>query len=307
MQAIYGEKPKELDIIFPVELWPEQWYKAYSASRGLVCKGDGKQATALVDPATGKFATAASPSVELTEIGCDTDSCGLYEKGQCHRIMNLQFIIPKVKALGVWQLDTGSVNSIININSSLDLIRGITGRISMIPMKLVVEPQEAQVEGKKKTIHVLKLVVERSFNELVELPSLPRASVLLPSSDTEAPDDLYPEGIVAQEPDETPPAVAARPGPARRRKPAGLLPAAKPEEPKADAAPAPCSRERGSVTPETNAKANHYLAAEATGLTGLKLLKSKGWETDGDTANLSEYQAQVIIAVCEGRDEKDVQ
>jgi hypothetical protein len=325
VQAIYGEKPKSLDIIFPVDLWPEQWYKAYSASRGLICKGDGKQAMALIDPATGKFATATSPTVQLTEVACDPEACPLYEKKQCHRIMNLQFIIPQVKALGVWQLDTGSVNSIININSSLDLIKGITGRVSMIPMKLVVEPQEAQVEGKKKTIHVLKLVVERSFNELVELPNLPRATVLLPSSDTEAPDDLYPEGVIASDPEEPPAQVAARPGPARRKRSTALLSAPKQEEepaqpevqeipaeqPPAEKPPAKTRRrEPESLTTEQHTIINQLYGVDSSKFAIQKLIKKYGekdpsWNVK-NSGGFSEYQAAVILHVLDGGAAEDI-
>jgi hypothetical protein len=69
--------------------------------------------------------------------------------------------------------------------------------------------------------------------------------------------------------------------------------------------PAGVSRDQGSVTAATKAKVNEYMDAEDKGLVSRKLVKAKGWELK-DTGDLSEYQAQVIIAVCEGRDEKDV-
>ena len=275
------------------------------ANRIHLAGGDGKAALALIDTETGKFASSASKTTALGDVVCDPKICPLYEKKQCHRIMNLQFIIPKVKALGVWQLDTGSVNSIININSSLDLIKSITGRISMIPMKLVVEPQDAQVEGKKKTIHVLQLVVERSFTELVELPNLPRATVLLPSSDAEVPDDLYPDGVVASDPEDAPAQLSDRPQPKQRRRRSTALVAQPEEPPKPTDGPPSYSQEFGSVLPQTQAKVNAYMKADATGLTATKVLHKKGWDLK-NTGELSEYQAQVVIAVCEGRDEKDV-
>ncbi len=98
-----------------------------------------------------------------------------------------------------------------------------------------------------------------------------------------------------------------KPAPARGKAKAEAqpeTPEAKPEEPAPDGPPA-YSKEPKTVTPQTKAKVNHYMAADATGLTARKLVKSKGWELS-DTGDLSEYQAQVIIAVCEGRDEADV-
>ena len=41
---IVGEKPTELPILFPVEddeKFASQYYRSYSMSRGLVCRGDG--------------------------------------------------------------------------------------------------------------------------------------------------------------------------------------------------------------------------------------------------------------------------
>jgi hypothetical protein len=97
---------------------------------------------------------------------------------------------------------------------------------------------------------------------------------------------------------EKPEAAKARPAPARK---------AKAEEPKSDTKPeAPTyPRDPGSVTPETKAKVVAYMKADATGIAARNVVKAKGWELK-DTGDLSEYQAQVIVAVCEGRDEKDV-
>jgi hypothetical protein len=64
-------------------------------------------------------------------------------------------------------------------------------------------------------------------------------------------------------------------------------------------------KEPSSVTRESQAKVNAYMKADDTGLTARQVIHKKGWDLK-NTGELSEYQAQVIIAVCEGRDEKDV-
>jgi len=69
--------------------------------------------------------------------------------------------------------------------------------------------------------------------------------------------------------------------------------------------PEPANREKGSITPETKTKVNRYYKADTTGLKVLNLVKAKGWSLGG-TQDLSEYQGQIIVAVCEGRDEADV-
>ena len=69
--------------------------------------------------------------------------------------------------------------------------------------------------------------------------------------------------------------------------------------------PEPANREKGSITPETKVKVNRYYKTDATGMKVLNLVKAKEWSLGG-TQDLSEYQGQVIVAVCEGRDEADV-
>ena len=65
------------------------------------------------------------------------------------------------------------------------------------------------------------------------------------------------------------------------------------------------SEEPSSITRRSQERVNALLKADETGLTATKVLSRKHWSVKS-TAELSEYQAQVIIAVCEGRDESDV-
>jgi hypothetical protein len=109
---------------------------------------------------------------------------------------------------------------------------------------------------------------------------------------------------IFREADEDEVEAGGKPTPAKGR-PAPARGKAKQEEPKPDK-PTGVSRDPGSVTAATKAKVVGYMKDEQTGLTAQKLVKAKGWELK-DTGDLSEYQAQVIIAVCEGRDEADVQ
>ena len=77
-------------------------------------------------------------------------------------------------------------------------------------------------------------------------------------------------------------------------------------KPRADSGPEPCSREPGSVTPHSQERVNALLKGDDTGLAAREIIKNKAWEIS-KTGELSEFQAQVIIAVCEGRDEADIQ
>ena len=165
----YGEKPKELPIIFPLEdeeAICSQYYRCYSRSRGLVCRGDGETCMRMIDTDSGDLVNKDSENTELREMTCGGRECPNYAKGNCREIMNLQFMLPKISGLGVWQIDTSSINSIRNINSCLELIRSVYGRVRMVPLFLSIEPMEVTPPNtKKKTVHVLNL---RSMDNMIE-------------------------------------------------------------------------------------------------------------------------------------------
>lgn len=135
------------------------------------CRGDGETAT-RVDP----------KSHELSDIECLGKNCEYFKEGKeieghmyrCNTIGNLQVILPKIKGLGIYQIDTSSYNSIVNINSGIAMIRGMPGmggRISWIPLVLEVKMQEAHptVKGKKITtnIPVMSLTANVTPEELL--------------------------------------------------------------------------------------------------------------------------------------------
>jgi len=197
VQAVFGEKPKQLRILFPIEddeRWASQYYRAYSRTRGLVCKGDGERCMRMVDTETGDLANRDSKQVTMQEMACQGRDCPDYGT-ICHEVMNLQFLLPDVPGLGVWQIDTGSINSIRNINSAAELIAHVYGRISMIPLLLTLEAQEVQdPEGKRKVVHVLNVRTRDTIADMLKtLPALPLGSDA--EVDVPVPDDEVPELI----------------------------------------------------------------------------------------------------------------
>lgn len=202
VRKVFGEKPRELRIMFPTNdqtQWASQYLRCYSASRGLVCRGDGETSVAKIDVRTGEIAGKESVETELKEITCNPAKCAHYQKVQCRRVMNLQFLLPDCPGFGVYQLDTSSFYSIVNVNSSLELIRGTCGRLSMIPLSLKLVEQEVQPEGKKKTVRVLSLTAPYSLVEIQKYAQIPPGQVLLlPPPDNEAPDDLFPDEVLSE-------------------------------------------------------------------------------------------------------------
>ncbi len=207
VKKVFGQKPKELRVMFPTEddkQWSQQWLKCYSNTRGLICRGDGETAIARVDTETGEIATREAKNTELKEIHCDPEKCSRHQGSRCRRIMSLQFLLPDCPGLGVYQIDTSSFFSTVNINSGIDLVRSLCGRIAMLPLSLKLVEQEVQLEDTKKKVHVLNLTLPHTLAEVQRYAQIPPSKVLLPTPDTEAPDDLFPQGILDQDTEGSP-------------------------------------------------------------------------------------------------------
>lgn len=153
VMKIYGEKPTELDVLFPVEdtaITIPQAYEWYGTGKGLKCIGNGETSLRMDDK-----------TFEMTERECP---CEYLESGTCKQRMHLRVILPKVNVGGVYQIDTSSFNSIIDINSSVDYIRALVGRIALVPLKLKRVKTETHHEGKKQNHYTLKLELEADIN-----------------------------------------------------------------------------------------------------------------------------------------------
>lgn len=189
-REVYGEKPRVLDIMFPVEdkdIFFPQWHCRYGKGTGLICKGDGNIAHE-VDLETG----------ELRKIACDPFECQWAAKKHCRPVGRLQILLYKINGLGTWQIDTSSYHSIVNLNSAIDFVRSLTGgRISMIPLQLVLRPREVQVNGRKKIVYVLDLASENiNLAQILEASRQTPQQLLVPEVDlNELPDDLYPAAL----------------------------------------------------------------------------------------------------------------
>ena len=185
VQMKYGPEPKELVIMFPVEdelIFFPQFYNCYGKGI-LLCRGDGVEGT-FWNFEKGDFDQRKCP-------------CEKLEKNECRPVGRLQFLLPEIKeAVGVWQINTSSKNSIIDINSSIDFVRGIIGRVAMIPLVLKREPIEThRIEGKDiKTgkHYTMKISLGMSLVDLQKLGQIPPTRVLLPAPDETVPEDLFP-------------------------------------------------------------------------------------------------------------------
>lgn len=190
VKKVFGEKPKELRIIFPTEnseQWASQYFRCYSESGSLICRGDGETALAKVETiSTGGILS------RLLEMPCNPDRCPCHRRDYCRRVMNLQFFLPDCPGFGVYQLDTSSYHSMLKINSMINLTRSICGRVSMVPLSLQLVEQATRSEGWPK-VYVLDITFPYSPAEMQRMAQgLAVLAFLLPPPDSEAPDDLLP-------------------------------------------------------------------------------------------------------------------
>jgi hypothetical protein len=212
VQAVYGATPRDLDVILPVDdpeqIFP-QAYKCYRAGVGLWCTGDGETGWRVGKDKDG--------SELMEEVECP---CELVDQKKCKQMGNLMVILPRVSLGGVYQIDTGSINSITDINSGLDFIRDRAGRLNNVPCILTLRPRETTVEGKKSVIYTMNLVlanfetIKRLQGQMTEIRQLlggdvsPRVALPAPSVET----DLIPADVVQvidhEEAEEAPPAPA---------------------------------------------------------------------------------------------------
>lgn len=199
--SVYGETPREIQIAFPSDN-PEQFFPQYLSSyRGgngqykLFCRGDGERAQR--DDGHGGY----------VDIPCPYKECEFYTGKKCKELGKLQFFLPEVPGIGIWQLDTTSFHSTVRINSAIQMIQALTGgRIKMVPLTLRLVPQVVSPEGKPKTVHVLELAVQdvrlKDFIQQIPLLSAALAPQVEPIKLDEMPDDLYIDRDVV--PDGTP-------------------------------------------------------------------------------------------------------
>lgn len=181
---VYGEKPKELDILLPVNnidiVFP-QAYKWYGSSKGVKCYGDGDTAYRF-DEATKKW----------ERINC---SCAR-RNIECFVRAHLFVMLPKVSISGVYQIDIGSYNSIVDINSGLDYIQELLGHFAMVLLKLKRVPKEILHNGTKKIHYPLQITFENNvdLNTLLQLKQ-DSTRILLESSKTALPpiEDINPQ------------------------------------------------------------------------------------------------------------------
>jgi hypothetical protein len=210
--AKFGETPTELKVRLPVNdvdvVFP-QHYAMYGKTRGVKCMGDGESAL------------RANEAGEFEPRGCP---CEFLETGDCQRRAHLMVMLPDVNVGGVYQVDTGSWHSIVDINSYLEWLESTVGYFAMVPLILKREPRDTHANGGKQKHYTLRLELDMSEIVMKDRPQIEGINVLkedrnrvlsAPTYDVPPPEDINPamdEGAVVEvidEEDETPKAEEA--------------------------------------------------------------------------------------------------
>jgi len=172
VQKIVGETPKVLSIMLPLNdlysVFP-QAYVLYGSSKGLLCKGDGVKAQ-CVNPKTKEF--------EQIECPCNKRKTPTNPSGDCKPVGTLMVMIPDVSMGGIFQIRTSSYNSIIDINSGIEYVQSLLGRIDMIPLTLKRELTETHHAGKKQNHYTLKVILDVKMEGLKALMMAPRQQAI---------------------------------------------------------------------------------------------------------------------------------
>lgn len=183
--AVYGEKPRELDVILPFPDIQRNFDAAYTVWAGgvLVCRGDGEfveyatphrverkkkggqvytsvyNAPGDTHVANGVAQVAFNWNGEEFKPGdhvpCPGASADLYPHCAACRvsaILKVMMARPDLFRLGYYQIATGSGRNYDTILGTLELILGQAGRVNGIPFKLrlVEEPTVFLANGQRK-------------------------------------------------------------------------------------------------------------------------------------------------------------
>ncbi len=256
---VYGEKPTRLDILFPLEdegkCFPQN-YKRYT-KQSLRCKGDGQRALCRVsdvEPAAATFPDN-DPNA-LVEVPCP---CRYLDSGECSQAANLMVILPRVNMGGIWQVDTGSFHNIVRINSAIDYVRALVGRIALVPMVLTRQEEEIEYEGKKAKHYLLQCTLNADIEQVARLRADARMILMqterlsIPAAVESGPE---PTGSVILVEDEPPEARDVTPAPQEA-----------PAPPAAPVPPEPQSSPETQVDPVTEAE-QAFANAKTTGEAG---------------------------------------
>lgn len=205
-KELYGDTPREVEICFHSNdsdaIFPH-WYCCYGSGTGLKCKGNGETATRLM------------PGGGFDEVECPTpEHCDFAKANGCKQQGMLMFFIRGVPTMKVYQINTTSWNSMLNINSAIKMLQWLRqGRsIAGIWVRLKLVKREVQHDGKKVTIYVMEidLPADLTIESSAKLVSFIESDPLTAQAAAAVKPDLSKDDLLHGNADEPIEAVASR-------------------------------------------------------------------------------------------------
>ena len=200
---LYGEKPKQIKVMFPIldpNIFFPQFYKRYGYGV-LKCKGDGEEADCISKEFAEGLKVLCDNEMGGVRVTCLGKDCKYYKDKKCSETASLSFLLPELKGAGVWEINTGSFHSIVNINSCLEYVRAVAGRVHMIPLTLERREQEIQYEGKKSKHYILHINMDVTLLELQKYATIDATKIMLelPEPNPDKEDILFQDNKVINE------------------------------------------------------------------------------------------------------------
>lgn len=158
VQAVYGDKPTEIDVMLPLDdldaVFPVS-YKFYGSGKGLKCNGDGEMAY---------FANDTTKETEERKCPCEN-----LTNGKCKQSGTLSVMLQKINVGGIYQITTSSFNSIVDLASGIDYVKALIGRVAMVPLKLKRVATETHHDEMKQTHYTLQLIMDANIDAINQL------------------------------------------------------------------------------------------------------------------------------------------
>jgi hypothetical protein len=201
---LYGEQPKQIKIMFPLpdpNIFFPQFYKRY-ANGVLRCKGDGELAGCLSKEFAEGLDIVGDNELGGVNVICKGRECPNYKSKKCSEHASLSILLPDMPGAGVWEIPTGSYHSIVNVNSCIEYIRAVCGRVHMIPLMLERRSQDTLYEGKKAKHFILHVNMDFRLADLQKLEQIDATRIMLelPEPEIDKEDILFAENAVINAP-----------------------------------------------------------------------------------------------------------
>lgn len=195
IKEFIGAEPTSLNVRFPYANPMDNvsyYFRRYGAGGICKCIGDGQTAMELGEDG------------QMHEIDCLGEGCPMYTdpKPKCRKVAKLSVILPDVPGIGIWQIDTASINTVLDLLGQMALVQGQGVPVTGVPFILERIPKQVAPDGKAKTVHVLTLKCPLTWDELGQrarlVPQIADKRDIEPVDETPA-DDLYSRDVRATE------------------------------------------------------------------------------------------------------------